>query len=86
MKLKIEDLANSTFQYEGIAGLWTKILINCIVDLQSKYPWERDYAKQFIFDKDNEFFDYVAHHLNCSPESLREGIAKRVGMSHNKGK
>jgi len=68
-------LDDSTIQYQGITGLWLKILVMSLLELDSQFP---EQALHYIFDPDNQFFDFAASRLDCQPEALRAGIKKRM--------
>ena len=61
----------------GIYGLWLRIFALSVNELQRVYG---DTAAQaFLYDPDNQFFDYVSERLGYEPAAMRERIRKTAG-------
>ena len=81
----LQALVDQNFAFSGIEGLWLKIVILSVIGLLSKFPGEQRRARDFLFDTDNQFFDYVCQNLEYEPEALRAGIRKRMSLSPQAG-
>ena len=75
MKPNFKSLKDKTIRYQGVTGLWLRILVLSIIELNSQFP---EQAEHFIFDEKNAFFEGLCVHLDCEPSALREGIRKKL--------
>ena len=60
----------------GVFGLWLHILYISVCEYLHADKFSSIAAESFLFDPENEFFDYVAECLGYEPQALRERIKK----------
>ena len=58
----------------GFYGLWLQVFKEAGSDLKRGHDTAA--AKQFLFDEDNPFFDYIAEQMKYSPEGLRDRLKR----------
>lgn len=68
----IDESATKSPEYR----LWLTVTLDAVNDL---LDWHSSLAEIFIFDPDNQFFDFVAYELGYEPEKLRERIRSTLG-------
>jgi hypothetical protein len=61
----------------GEYGLWLRVLVLSVLELRGR-RFSASGVKDFIFDPENPFFEFVAGELGFSPEGLRERIREAV--------
>jgi hypothetical protein len=61
----------------GAYRLWLRITLLCVLDF-FKYGARSGHAMEFIFDKNNIFFNFVCDQLGIDPERSRRKIKEVV--------
>ena len=76
----IDDLLETPAFRSGVYGLWLHVFLISVLEL--KRGGYDTAAQAFLFDPDNEFFDYVSECLGYDPDAMRERIRKTVKAGH----
>jgi len=64
---------------QGPFRLWLRVFRDSLHALQNgAFPGQVERARSFIFDPENEFFEYVAHGLGVDPDGLRDRVRKAI--------
>ena len=72
----IDNLLETPALRSGVYGLWLRVFLISVLELRRGYGDTA--AKAFLYDPENEFFDYVAECLGYEPDAMRERIRKTV--------
>jgi len=73
-EIDIEELLESPALRSGVYGLWLRVFVLSVKEIQRGYG---DTAAQaFLYDTENEFFDFVSDYLGYEPDAMRERIRK----------
>jgi len=83
MMMEIDDLSVSPStippECHGAFRLWLRVFRDCLHDLQhGGFPGRVERSRLFIFDPENEFFEYVAMGLGVDPDGLRSRVRKSI--------
>jgi len=70
----IDSLLETPELKTGEYGLWLRVFIISVFEIRSG-RWNTA-AKDFLFDPENEFFDYVSDCLGYDPEAMRARIKR----------
>ncbi len=63
----------------GAFRLWLRVFRDSLHDLQNgAFPGQVERSRSFIFDPENEFFEYVAMGLGVDPDGLRSRVRKSI--------
>ena len=60
----------------GVFGLWLHVLYISVCEYIRADKFSSIAAESFLFDSENEFFDYVADSMGYEPDALRQRIRK----------
>jgi len=60
--------------------LWLTVTLDAVT---SYLDWHSSLAEIFIFDPDNQFFDFVANEIGYNPDNLRKRI-KEAGRQRGR--
>ncbi|MBP7766586.1 MAG: hypothetical protein KA113_15470 [Syntrophaceae bacterium] len=75
-EIDIEDLLESPALRSGVYGLWLRVFVLSVKEIRRGYG---DTAAQaFLYDPENEFFDYVSEFLGYEPAAMRERIVSTL--------
>ncbi|MGA2331549.1 MAG: hypothetical protein ABSG75_07300 [Syntrophales bacterium] len=73
-EIEYEDSDDEALPVSGVYGLWLKVTLLSVLHCL-KY---RTCSGQFIFDRDNIFFDFVCDELGLDPERARQKIKEAI--------
>lgn len=66
----------------GAFHLWLRVFRDSLIILQDGgFPGRVELSRSFLFDPQNDFFDFVAFGLGVSPDGLRERVRKVLKKS-----
>jgi len=75
----VEDECSSR---SGVYGLWLRVTCDAYNNL---FLYGTESAEDFIFDRNNQFFDMVADQLNYEPDTLRKRIRQALDRRCRRG-
>jgi len=75
MDHEIDNLLETPALRSGIFALWLRVFILSVKEIQRGRHSDTA-AQAFLFDPENEFFDYVSECLGYEPDAMRERIRK----------
>jgi len=83
MMMELDDLSVSPStippECHGAFRLWLRVFRDCLIILKDGgFPGQVDRSRSFIFDPENEFFEYVAMGLGVDPAGLRSRVKKAI--------
>jgi len=71
---------NDNHETGGVYRLWLAVMTDAVETLQDGRFWTKG-AEEFLFDPENQFFNYVCHVLEQDPDAIRERIKAGLQMS-----
>jgi len=79
----LEVLGDTFRRLNPIQRLWTFVLVLSVLDIRSGNDGN-GWARAWVQDKDNVFFDYWAEALNYEPDDLRRKILEMEKRARSK--
>ena len=71
---EIDNLLETPAFRSGVNGLWLHVFLISVLEL--KRGGYDTAAQAFLFDPDNEFFNYVSECLGYEPDAMRKLVKK----------
>ena len=81
-KIECEDPPDEVLMASGVYGLWLTVTL---LSVQHFLKYRTHSSKEFIFDEENFFFDFVMDELGLDPELARRRISRQIKKDHNAG-
>jgi len=83
MMMELDDLSVSPStippEHHGAFQLWLRVFCDSLHALQNgRFHGQVERSRSFIFDPENEFFEYVAMGLGVDPDGLRDRVRKAI--------
>jgi len=83
MMMELDDLSVSPStippEHHGAWRLWLRVFHDCLIILKDGgFPGQVDRSRSFLFDPENDFFDFVALGLGVDPDGLRDRVRRSI--------